>query len=116
MAGVRRFERDRDWSTSGLPDSDGGGAAMRFVPLALAWRDETLLEAARISAAATHAPPNALEAAMAGAWLAAKVPDGGRWDAGLGTSAIPPLWLEDPPRPAAIADLAGRLAPLWAAA
>ena len=74
MAGVRKFERHRDWRTSGIQSSDGCGAVMRIVPLALAFRGEDLLEAARISALVTHAHPNAEEAAMAGAWLVRQVP------------------------------------------
>jgi ADP-ribosylglycohydrolase len=49
---------------------------MRVVPLALAWRGEPLLEAARISAMVTHAHPNTLETAMAGAWLVSQSLDG----------------------------------------
>jgi ADP-ribosylglycohydrolase len=88
LAGVRRFERERNWRTSGIRASDGCGAVMRIVPLALAWRGETLLEAARISARVTHAHPNALEAAMAGAWLVRQALDGERWGADLVLEAI----------------------------
>lgn len=48
MAGVRNFERRRDWQTSGIESSDGCGAVMRVFPLALAFRGKDLLEAARI--------------------------------------------------------------------
>jgi ADP-ribosylglycohydrolase len=88
MAGVRNFERDRDWRTSGLPSSDGCGAVMRIVPLALAWHGETLLEAARISALVTHAHPNAQEAAMAGAWLVRQTLETGTWNLELVEGAI----------------------------
>lgn len=88
MAGVRNFERDRDWKTSGIRSSDGCGALMRIVPLALAWQGETLLEAARISAVVTHADPNALEAAMAGAWLVRQILDGASWNEALVEEAI----------------------------
>lgn len=54
---------------------------MRVVPLALAWRDEPLLEAARISAMVTHAHPNTLETAMAGAGLVSQSLDG-PWNQG----------------------------------
>lgn len=83
LAGARRFERNRNWRTSGIRASDGCGAVMRIVPLALAWRGATLLEAARISAAVTHAHPNALEAAMAGAWLVRQVLETGTWSGGM---------------------------------
>lgn len=83
LAGARRFERDRNWQTSGIRTSDGCGAVMRIVPLALAWQGETLLEAARISAAVTHAHPNALEAAMAGAWLLRQILETGTWSGGM---------------------------------
>lgn len=88
MAGVRNFERDRDWRTSGIRSSDGCGAVMRIAPLALAWRGEALLEAARISARATHAHPNAQEAAMAGAWLLSQILDTGVWGPDLVEEAI----------------------------
>jgi ADP-ribosylglycohydrolase len=61
---------------------------MRIVPLALAWRGESLLEAARISALVTHAHPNALEAAMAGAWLVRRILDGAGWGDTLVEDAI----------------------------
>jgi ADP-ribosylglycohydrolase len=88
IAGVRRFERRRDWRTSGIKESDGCGAVMRIVPLALAFRGEDLLEAARISALLTHAQPNALEAAMAGAWLVGQVLETGLWGSDLVDEAI----------------------------
>ena len=88
MAGVRNFERRRDWQTSGIQSSDGCGAVMRVFPLALAFRGEDLLEAARISARLTHAHPNAEEAAMAGAWLVRQVLETGRWGSDLVQDAI----------------------------
>jgi ADP-ribosylglycohydrolase len=88
MAGVRRFERDRNWRTSGIQSSDGCGAVMRIVPLALAWHDAALLEAARISALVTHAHPNAQEAAMAGAWLVRQTLDSGAWSPTMVEEAI----------------------------
>lgn len=88
LAGARNFERDRNWQTSGIPTSDGCGAVMRIVPLALAWHGEALLEAARISALVTHAHPNAQEAAMAGAWLVRQTLDTGTWDETLVEGAI----------------------------
>ena len=91
MAGVRNFERHRDWRTSGIPSSDGCGAVMRIVPLALAFRGGDLLEAARISALVTHAHPNAEEAAMAGAWLVRQVLETGRWGRELVQEAISAL-------------------------
>ena len=81
LAGSRHFARHRDWQTSGIPTSDGCGAVMRIVPLALAWRGATLLDAARISAVVTHAHANAREAAMAGAWLVRQVLETGDWSA-----------------------------------
>ncbi|MBK8638704.1 MAG: ADP-ribosylglycohydrolase family protein [Chromatiaceae bacterium] len=38
LAGVRHFASHRDWHTSGIVASDGCGAVMRIVPLALAWQ------------------------------------------------------------------------------
>ena len=61
---------------------------MRIVPLALAFRGDDLLEAARISALLTHAHPNALEAAMAGAWLVGQVLETGLWGGDLVAEAI----------------------------
>lgn len=79
LAGVRHFASHRDWHTSGIVASDSCGAVMRIVPLALAWQGATLREAARVSATVTHRHPNALEAAMAGAWLVRKVLETGVW-------------------------------------
>ena len=80
LAGVRNFERDRDWKTERYPVVRRlrGGDADRPARPGLAGRD--LLEAARISAVVTHAHPNAQEAAMAGAWLVEADPG----DRGLG--------------------------------
>jgi ADP-ribosylglycohydrolase len=88
LTGAARFERERDWTTSGVRASDGCGAVMRIVPLALAYRGEDLIEAARISALLTHAHPNAVEAAIAGAWLVRAILETGRWDAALVEEAI----------------------------
>jgi len=88
LSGARRFERRRDWRGSGVQESDGCGAVMRVGPLALAFRGEDLLEAARISSLLTHAHPNALEAAMAGAWLVGQVLATGRWGEDLVNEAI----------------------------
>jgi len=92
LSGARRFERQRDWQSSGIRESDGCGAVMRIVPLALAlalaFRGADLLEAARISALLTHAHPNALEAAMAGAWLVGQVLETGVWGGDLVEEAI----------------------------
>ena len=87
-AGASKFERHRDWRSSGVASSDGCGALMRIVPLALAFRGEDLLEAASISARVTHAHPNAEEAAMAGAWLFRRILETGRWGSGLVEEAI----------------------------
>jgi ADP-ribosylglycohydrolase len=88
LTGAGRFERDRDWTTSGVRDSDGCGAVMRIVPLALVFDGDDLIAAARISAAVTHAHPNALEAAIAGAWLVRAILETGRWDPALVAEAI----------------------------
>jgi ADP-ribosylglycohydrolase len=88
LRGVARFERGRDWTTSGLPESDGCGSVMRVVPLALAYRGSDLIAAAGISARVTHAHPNAVEAAIAGAWLVRAVLETGRWDAEVVREAI----------------------------
>jgi len=87
-AGARNFERHRDWRSSGIASSDGCGAVMRIVPLALAFRGEDLLKAASISARVTHAHPNAEEAAMAGAWLIRQILETGRWGSTLVEAAI----------------------------
>lgn len=88
LAGVRNFERNRDWRTSGIASSDGCGAVMRIVPLALIFSDQDLLEAARVSALITHAHANAQEAAMAGAWLVREILETGRWGIGLVEDAV----------------------------
>lgn len=78
LTGARHFEQHRDWRTSGVAASDGCGAVMRIVPLALAWRGEPLLEAARISTMVAHAHSNAPEAVMVGAWLISQILETGR--------------------------------------
>ncbi|EGV19199.1 ADP-ribosylglycohydrolase family protein [Thiocapsa marina] len=88
LTGAARFERDRDWTTSGVRASDGCGAVMRIVPLALVYRGDELIEAARISALLTHAHPNAVEAAIAGAWLVRAILETGCWDTTLVEEAI----------------------------
>jgi ADP-ribosylglycohydrolase len=88
LTGAARFERDRDWQTSGVRESDGCGAVMRIVPLALVFTGDDLIEAARISSLITHAHPNGLEAAIAAAWLVRAILDTGRWDAALVQAAI----------------------------
>lgn len=69
LRGARAFAQSGDWTTSGDPHSDGCGAVMRIAPLALRFEGGELVSAARISARVTHAHPNAIEAAIAGAWL-----------------------------------------------
>jgi ADP-ribosylglycohydrolase len=76
LAGVAAYERHRDWHTSGVPTSDGCGAVMRIAPLAMAFRGEALTQAAAISSNVTHAHPNALESAIAGAQLLRWLLDG----------------------------------------
>ena len=88
LTGARNFEASRDWNSSGVDSSDGCGAVMRVVPLALAFEGEDLLRAARISARITHAHPNAVEAAMAGAWMVQRILDTGHWSAELVLEAI----------------------------
>lgn len=88
LAGMRNFEHDGDWRTSGIRQSDGCGAVMRIVPVALAFAGDDLVEAARISALITHAHPNALEAAIAGAWLVRQIVQTGHWDEALVAEAI----------------------------
>ena len=65
MAGARSFRQSGDWRQSGVRASDGCGAVMRICPLALVYTGEDLTRAARVSAAVTHAHPDALEAAVA---------------------------------------------------
>ena len=91
LKGVRNFERGCDWKTSGIASSDGCGAVMRVAPLAIAWRGATLRTAASVSARITHAHPNALEAAIAGAWLIGQILDGASWDSTLVEAAIQQL-------------------------
>ncbi|MFB1490901.1 MULTISPECIES: ADP-ribosylglycohydrolase family protein [unclassified Thiocapsa] len=88
LRGVANFARDGDWHTSGIRESDGCGAVMRIVPLALVYRGADLIEAARLSAMVTHAHPNALEAAIAGAWLVRAILERGHWNAALVREAI----------------------------
>ncbi|MFH1467582.1 MAG: ADP-ribosylglycohydrolase family protein [Pseudomonadota bacterium] len=88
MRGARAFEQSGDWRTSGVPHSDGCGAVMRIVPVAIAVHGQDLLEAARVQAVLTHAHPNALEAAMAGTWLCRTALEEGSFDAGLVRAAI----------------------------
>ena len=91
LAGMRNFERNRDWRTSGIASSDGCGAVMRVVPLALAFSGQDLVEAARVSALITHAHANAQEAAVAGAWLVREILDTGRWASDVVEDAIQAL-------------------------
>lgn len=67
--GAHSFEQCRDWRKSGNPNSDGCGAVMRIAPIGIAYEGETLIQAAGISAQITHAHPNAVAAAIAGAYL-----------------------------------------------
>lgn len=76
LQGARAFERTHNWKICGVRTSDGCGAVMRIVPIAIAFQGEELLEAARISAVVTHAHPNALEAAIAGAWILRQLLEG----------------------------------------
>jgi ADP-ribosylglycohydrolase len=64
------------------------GRLTRAVPLALAYRGDDLIEATRISGLVTHAHPNAVEAAIAGAWLVRAILETGRWDVSLVEEAI----------------------------
>lgn len=77
LAGARAIERGTPWQSSGVRSSDGCGAVMRIVPLGIALSGEALIEAARVSALTTHAHPNALEAAIAGAWILRRLLEGG---------------------------------------
>ena len=88
LRGAANFERNSDWHSSGIAASDGCGAVMRVAPLALAWRGTELLQAARISALLTHVHPNALEAAIACAWLLGAILDGKALNASLVEQAI----------------------------
>jgi ADP-ribosylglycohydrolase len=69
LEGVRRYERTRDWRSSGIAGSDGCGAVMRIVPLPIALSGSDLTSAAGISASITHRHPNAIEAAVAASHL-----------------------------------------------
>lgn len=73
LTGAYAFARDRSWRTSGVAASDGCGSVMRVVPLALAMGGEELLRAAEVSSVVTHAHPNAIAVAAAGALLCRRV-------------------------------------------
>lgn len=88
IIGAANYEQDRDWRTSGVPESDGCGAVMRLVPVALGFRGADLVAAARISALVTHAHPNALEATIAGAWLVREILERQYWGEDLVIEAI----------------------------
>lgn len=77
LTGARAIERGVPWQASGVAESDGCGAVMRIAPLGIALSGEALIESARISALTTHAHPNALEAAVAGAWILRRLLEGG---------------------------------------
>ncbi len=81
LAGARAFERHGDWRRSGVPTSKGCGAVMRIAPLPMAFSDETLTEAARISAVLTHGHPDAVASAEALCWLLREVLEGAALDA-----------------------------------
>jgi ADP-ribosylglycohydrolase len=70
LRGAEAYERWQDWRRSGDPRSDGCGAPMRVVPVALAYSGDDLVRAAEVSAVVTHGHANAVEAAIAAAWLA----------------------------------------------
>ncbi len=83
LAGTARYERRPDWRKSGIESSDGCGAVMRITPLAIALSGEELAQAADISARVTHAHPNAVAAAVAGAWLLRRVMEAGALTPGM---------------------------------
>lgn len=88
LRGARAFRKHGDWQRSGDRGSDGCGAVMRILPVALAFEGAELVDAARISSLVTHAHPNAVEAAIAGAWLCRRAVQEGRLDAALVAEAI----------------------------
>lgn len=88
LRGARAFIRHGDWQRSGDRASDGCGAVMRVAPVALGYDGADLVQAARISSIVTHAHPNAVEAAIAGAWLCRQAVLRGRFDEGLVGAAI----------------------------
>ncbi len=88
LRGARAFMRSGDWRRSGDPRSDGCGAVMRVVPLAIGFDEAQLPQAARVSALLTHAHPNAVEAAIAGAWLCRQALMHERFDAGMVATAM----------------------------
>lgn len=88
LRGARAFRKHGDWQRSGDRGSDGCGAVMRILPVALAFEGAELVDAARISSLVTHAHPNAVEAAIAGAWLCRRAIQEGRFDAALVAEAI----------------------------
>ena len=83
LEGVSNWRATRDWRTSGVTRSDGCGAVMRVVPLAIAYAGAELDRAAEISALVTHAHPNAPLAALAACRLLRAVLERGALDAGL---------------------------------
>ena len=83
LRGMRRYECDPDWRTSGDPGSDGCGAVMRIAPLALTLEGSELSRAAWIQATMTHAHPNAIEAAVAASHMLRWALEQGRFDVEL---------------------------------
>lgn len=65
MRGARAFERLGDWAKSGDRGSDGCGAVMRVLPVAIAYGGWDLIQASQVSSAVTHAHPNAIESTLA---------------------------------------------------
>ena len=81
LAGARKYRQSGDWTTSGVPQSDGCGAVMRIVALSIRWSGAELTEAARVSAVITHGHPNAAASAQAAAWLLRDVLEDGQLSA-----------------------------------
>jgi len=91
LRGVRKFEASRDWRSSGDPGTDGCGAVMRIVPLALALEGAELTRAAQVQAMLTHGHPNAVEAAVAACHLLRWTLEQGRFHVELVQRAITQL-------------------------
>jgi ADP-ribosylglycohydrolase/protein-tyrosine phosphatase len=83
LSGMANYARDGEWRTSGIRGSDGRGAVMRVAALPIVYQGDTLTAAARVSAAITHAHPNALAATEALCWLQREVLEDGEITPGL---------------------------------
>ena len=80
MRGARKFSEVGDWTKSGDKGSDGCGAVMRILPVAIAYGGLDLVQAAQVSSLVTHAHPNAVESTLALALIVRWTLSDGRFD------------------------------------